>query len=260
MHSIGQMDRHVSSLRPVPRAMSNRNHICDICSQAFIRAEHLSRHRRIRTSHDLKEGRFYPVVHNLLDTREKPYKCDHCSDCFSRTDLRSRHISLAHRDEVPGREQQCVQLDSASAFAQENPRKRPRTKIACNYCNLHKLKCSVGRPCDRCRAKNLPCISPQLQSSQHDGLKANTLALHNNLETEGGALHAIERSSSDQAVAFPTSLSHMPQLQRFGEPVPNLGQLILTPADSSWSDGPLFSEVVDSETDNSLLENIGPVS
>ncbi|KAL2826249.1 hypothetical protein BDW59DRAFT_161086 [Aspergillus cavernicola] len=114
--------------------MSSRNHLCDICGQVFVRAEHLSRHRRIHT-------------------REKPYPCDYCSERFSRTDLRRRHIVAAHNNP----------LQSASTHAQK---KRPRAKVACNYCNINKLKCSAGRPCERCYAKGRPCPPSQPPASR----------------------------------------------------------------------------------------------
>lgn len=40
----------------------------------------------------------------------------------------------------------------------QHARKRLRIKVACDSCNLHKLKCDSSRPCGRCIARGRECI------------------------------------------------------------------------------------------------------
>lgn len=54
-----------------------RKFVCNICTKAFARIEHLKRHRR---SH----------------TNEKPFKCDLCKHEFTRRDLLLRHARIFH--------------------------------------------------------------------------------------------------------------------------------------------------------------------
>lgn len=48
VHQIEGIHEHQATISSKCRDMSSRNHLCDICGQVFVRAEHLSRHRRIR--------------------------------------------------------------------------------------------------------------------------------------------------------------------------------------------------------------------
>ncbi|TIB10397.1 hypothetical protein E3P89_02358 [Wallemia ichthyophaga] len=63
---------------------------CGTCGQTFTRRQHESRHQRIHTG-------------------EKPYKCTHCPEAFSRSDLLNRHISKQHPSVpiIPKRSANC---------------------------------------------------------------------------------------------------------------------------------------------------------
>ncbi|SSD61786.1 uncharacterized protein SCODWIG_03547 [Saccharomycodes ludwigii] len=55
--------------------------VCSVCSKAFARQEHLSRHERCHT-------------------KEKPYICGLCNKCFTRRDLLVRHAHKLHAGDI----------------------------------------------------------------------------------------------------------------------------------------------------------------
>jgi hypothetical protein len=109
---------------------------CGTCKKTYNRADHLIRHVR---SH----------------THEKPYVCEVCGKGFARPDLLKRHAA-GHEDNgkspTEGSETKKRKL-TMNANATQNG----RVTQACKACASSKLKCSEGKPCDRCRKKNLVC-------------------------------------------------------------------------------------------------------
>ncbi|CAI5757146.1 unnamed protein product [Candida verbasci] len=71
--------------QPIPKKSQQirtdkpRPHICQVCTRAFARLEHLKRHERAHTN-------------------EKPYQCAACGRCFARRDLVLRHQQKLHSD------------------------------------------------------------------------------------------------------------------------------------------------------------------
>jgi Fungal Zn(2)-Cys(6) binuclear cluster domain/Zinc finger, C2H2 type len=109
---------------------------CGTCKKTYNRADHLIRHVR---SH----------------THEKPYVCDICGKGFARPDLLKRHAS-GHEDDEKNA------ADSSTAKKRKittnpNPILVNRVTSACKACASSKLKCSEGKPCDRCIKKQLVC-------------------------------------------------------------------------------------------------------
>ncbi|CAI4058520.1 hypothetical protein SKDZ_04G4240 [Saccharomyces kudriavzevii ZP591] len=74
-----QLDKLPENLRLNGRTPSGklRSFVCEVCTRAFARQEHLKRHHR---SH----------------TNEKPYPCGLCNRCFTRRDLLIRHAQKIH--------------------------------------------------------------------------------------------------------------------------------------------------------------------
>ncbi|QID83545.1 DNA-binding transcription factor adr1 [Saccharomyces pastorianus] len=74
-----QLDKLPENLRLNGRTPSGklRSFVCEVCTRAFARQEHLKRHYR---SH----------------TNEKPYPCGLCNRCFTRRDLLIRHAQKIH--------------------------------------------------------------------------------------------------------------------------------------------------------------------
>lgn len=109
---------------------------CNLCKKIYNRADHLIRHVR---SH----------------TRERPFGCDICGKGFGRKDLLKRH-KLNHED-----------TDTSPAEGGANKKRKTATNAitaqsgrvaqACKACASSKLKCSEGKPCERCKKKNLVC-------------------------------------------------------------------------------------------------------
>lgn len=97
------------------------------------------------------------------DTKEKPYACQYCDQIFSRGDLVQRHILIyhsSHQGATPG--------DVAD---HHQPRKRPRTRVACDYCSRTKVKCDGKSPCSRCTKKGTVCtVSPSRISTSSSAL------------------------------------------------------------------------------------------
>ncbi|KAJ3813226.1 hypothetical protein F5876DRAFT_23870, partial [Lentinula aff. lateritia] len=83
-------------------------HKCPVCSATFTRPQHVVRHMRSHTG-------------------DRPYKCLHCGDQFSRSDLLSRHINKK----------------GLSA----NATRATTSKQACDQCVQSSLPCDGCNPC-----------------------------------------------------------------------------------------------------------------
>nr|BCT87207.1 putative transcription factor [Ogataea minuta] len=104
-----QQDSNSSSDQSVPTELTvngttpsgkPRLYVCNICTRAFARQEHLKRHER---SH----------------TKEKPYSCSICSRKFSRRDLLLRHSTKLHAgasEVIPRLRKRSVKASSSSPF------------------------------------------------------------------------------------------------------------------------------------------------
>ncbi|KAF8544369.1 hypothetical protein BDD12DRAFT_801294 [Trichophaea hybrida] len=108
-------------------------HICDQCSRAFSRAEHLERHQ---TTH-------------LPSTATKSFVCPSCSKGFTRKDVLTRHVRAVH--------------ETKKSEVRKSRRK------SCRRCAAFKIKCTGGgkgkksgeraaEPCEACRKRDVECI------------------------------------------------------------------------------------------------------
>ncbi|KAI0131929.1 hypothetical protein BJ170DRAFT_679828 [Xylariales sp. AK1849] len=127
-----------------------KSYHCDMCPTSFARSEHLQRHRRTHT-------------------REKPYQCEHCPTRFSRTDLLRRHGIAQHG---------LGQDNAAQGGLSSRSSRQQRLKIACDNCNLRKLKCDSDRPCRRCRARQTECVSSRMPTGPSAGTEPHTDTTH----------------------------------------------------------------------------------
>lgn len=115
-------------------------HTCRICQRTFERAAHLKRHLQ---SHE--------------NTRS--YRCAQCSKGFNRADLLSRHAQSHNRR---------VNSDDDRLPI----RRTERATQACVACASSKTKCDDGRPCKRCKIKNIPCVLPDADGSSRASISA----------------------------------------------------------------------------------------
>ncbi|KEF59120.1 uncharacterized protein A1O9_03964 [Exophiala aquamarina CBS 119918] len=122
-----------------------RQYSCTFCGRAFVRNEHLIRHRRIRKS---PHGPLPVLADFLIDTLEKPFACGYCPQRFSRSDQFRRHVLSSHAD---------LPLHDARLSGNPPTDKQERVKIACDHCNKAKVKCVKGIPCSSCVSKRLEC-------------------------------------------------------------------------------------------------------
>ena len=142
-----------SSTKTEPRSESDKSHAanpsqneggqdhgfyqCGTCKKTYNRADHLIRHVR---SH----------------THEKPYVCDKCGKGFARPDLLKRHAAgHDNNDEKSAAEGSAAKKRKIATIA--NPALMNRVTQACKACAASKLKCSEGKPCERCKKNHLVC-------------------------------------------------------------------------------------------------------
>jgi Fungal Zn(2)-Cys(6) binuclear cluster domain len=101
------------------------------------------------------------------DTNEKPFSCDICQATFPRADVQQKHMRRAHPEQSYGENWNEPTVVAAT--------KKSRSKVACETCRKHKLRCSGYSPCSQCQASNQVCtFSRQTRttsiSSRHDEL------------------------------------------------------------------------------------------
>lgn len=127
---------------------TSKAHRCHICNRTYERRDHLSRHIK---------------SHN----EERTHICHDCGKGFHRGDLLTRHRVVHVKD---------VSADSSSK----------RTAKACASCIAAKTKCTEDRPCDRCKARNEPCLPTQARvrvldkmGAKADALNATARSTHN---------------------------------------------------------------------------------
>jgi Fungal Zn(2)-Cys(6) binuclear cluster domain/Zinc finger, C2H2 type len=109
---------------------------CGTCKKTYNRADHLIRHVR---SH----------------THEKPYVCDVCNKGFARPDLLKRHA--AGHDDHEKNDVDGGPTKKRKTATAVDPSQTSRVMQACKSCASSKLKCSEGKPCERCKKKHLVC-------------------------------------------------------------------------------------------------------
>lgn len=85
-------------------------------------------------------------------TGDRPYKCQHCGDQFSRSDLLNRHIKKCHPD-----------ADDPTANKDGGKRKTntinraTTSKQACDQCVQSSLPCNGANPCSKCAQRKVRC-------------------------------------------------------------------------------------------------------
>jgi hypothetical protein len=129
----GQRATSQTSPNPSSTPNSKATHVCDQCSRAFSRAEHLERHQ---TTH-------------LPSTATKSFVCSSCGKGFTRKDVLTRHIRAVH--------------ETKKSDVRKSRRK------SCRRCAAFKIKCTGGgrgktsgeraeEPCEACRKRDVECI------------------------------------------------------------------------------------------------------
>ncbi|KAJ3755727.1 hypothetical protein EV360DRAFT_27500, partial [Lentinula raphanica] len=114
------------------------DHKCPVCSATFTRPQHVVRHMRSHTG-------------------DRPYKCQHCGDQFSRSDLLSRHINKCHVGEkLPGG---AVANDTHGRRKglNANATRATTSKQACDQCVQSSLPCDGCNPCAKCVQRKIRC-------------------------------------------------------------------------------------------------------
>ncbi|KAF5388889.1 hypothetical protein D9757_005031 [Collybiopsis confluens] len=115
------------------------DHKCPVCSATFTRPQHVVRHMRSHTG-------------------DRPYKCQHCGDQFSRSDLLSRHVNKCHVGEKA--------LGPGGAPAEGQGRRKgigasttraTTSKQACDQCVQSSLPCDGCNPCAKCIQRKVRC-------------------------------------------------------------------------------------------------------
>lgn len=169
---------------------------CSTCKKTYNRADHLIRHVR---SH----------------THEKPYVCDTCGKGFARPDLLKRHAA-GHEDnnnignDNNGTEKSSTDSKKRKIVTAMNGNDGSgsggggiqcggRVTQACKACAASKLKCSEGKPCERCGKKRLVC---EEASAGEEGAKGN--------EESQGVNGAERREGSDKSTAAQSEQSFIP--------------------------------------------------
>ena len=166
-----------------PRRCSQRPHPrpqCPVCQSTFTRPQHVARHMRSREwllpspAPTLRWGAPHrspiPTTASLtasllLDTGDRPYKCQHCGDQFARrhvsishiahstasgthlhcshfSDLLSRHINKCHASEKPPT---TTAPSRRKGFAAAS--RATTSKQACDQCVTSSLPCDGANPC-----------------------------------------------------------------------------------------------------------------
>jgi len=79
-----------------------------------------------------------------IDTREAPFSCPHCHRTFQRSDVKQRHVA-----------KHCKERLLASSDSTVNS--SHRTRAACDFCHIKKLKCYGTIPCSACKKADRSC-------------------------------------------------------------------------------------------------------
>jgi hypothetical protein len=127
--SFGSHPPQTLTTTPNPKA----THVCDQCSRAFSRAEHLERHHST----------------HLPSTASKSFFCTFCNKGFTRKDVLTRHVRAVH--------------ETKKSDVRKSRRK------SCRRCAAFKIKCTGGgkgkesgeraeEPCEACRKREVECI------------------------------------------------------------------------------------------------------
>lgn len=153
-------------------------HVCDQCSRAFSRAEHLERHQ---TTH-------------LPSNATKSFVCSSCSKGFTRKDVLTRHIRAVH--------------ETKKSEVRKSRRK------SCRRCAAFKIKCTSGskgkqsgdraaEPCEACRKRDVECIfdfgvTVDRSESQEQGNAEEMFDFgsddgHSDPETTGSSEYSLKR-------------------------------------------------------------------
>lgn len=126
--------RHSPARRPNGSDSSKNIHVCDQCSRAFSRAEHLERHQ---TTH-------------MPSAVSKSFICPSCNKGFTRKDVLTRHVRAVH--------------ETKKSEVRKSRRK------SCRRCATFKIKCTGGEknraegggkadePCEACKKRDIECI------------------------------------------------------------------------------------------------------
>lgn len=89
-----------------------------------------------------------------LDRNERTFRCSQCPKAFNRRDLLLRHQAAHTKNEQDGK---------------SGPnRSSERAIVACNSCVLSKIKCDNGRPCQKCKKRNIECVTKSITPTAED--------------------------------------------------------------------------------------------
>ncbi|KAJ4482920.1 hypothetical protein C8J55DRAFT_605320 [Lentinula edodes] len=114
------------------------DHKCPVCSATFTRPQHVVRHMRSHTG-------------------DRPYKCQHCGDQFSRSDLLSRHINKCHVGEKVAGGVVSNDTHGRRKGLSANATRATTSKQACDQCVQSSLPCDGCNPCSKCVQRKIRC-------------------------------------------------------------------------------------------------------
>ncbi|KAL2816070.1 hypothetical protein BDW59DRAFT_177461 [Aspergillus cavernicola] len=115
--------------------MSGPRHFCPLCPASFHRQEHLDRHR-------------------LSHGGERPFTCTFCARSFKRCDVLQRHWRTCK-----------TRLNAGAEIPRLPATSRPQKRRACERCARLKKACSLGSPCEACRARKHECTYRRSQAA-----------------------------------------------------------------------------------------------
>ncbi|KAH7329266.1 hypothetical protein B0I35DRAFT_346098 [Stachybotrys elegans] len=159
---------------------------CRHCGRSYSRPEHLVRH----------------VQSHTLGRR---FACDICKKAFARKDLLRRHIANHEKGSPSKRRRHGSSAASMAA----------RVSQACRACAVARVKCDDSKPCQRCTARNLVCVSsdsgpaatlnlaqlsadPRMQSSNSDSTPRSGLS---SPASYGPSRPPLTSSGSNQSIS-----------------------------------------------------------
>ncbi|KZV72224.1 hypothetical protein PENSPDRAFT_649971 [Peniophora sp. CONT] len=89
------------------------------------------------------------------ETRDRPYRCQHCGDLFARSDLLSRHVNKIHPNEKP--------LSSSAPQRRKGSTSATRATQACDQCVQSSLPGDGANPCSKCVHRKCPSPADDFQ-------------------------------------------------------------------------------------------------